>query len=96
MASSAIIVLSPLIFPAAMAAGIDPIHLGAVIVMNVAIGMITPPFGMNIFLGIVTFKVPYLEIVRHSLPFIAVAIFGLLLVTYIPILVTWLPRAAGY
>lgn len=94
--SSAIIVLSPLIFPAAMAAGIDPIHLGAVIVMNVAIGMITPPFGMNIFLGIVTFKVPYYEIVRHSMPFIAVAILGLLLVTYIPGLVTWLPHAVGY
>lgn len=92
--SSAIIVFSPLIYPAALAAGIDPIHLGAVIVMNVSIGMITPPMGMNIFLGIMTFKVSYMTAVRGSIPFILVALAVLGFVTYIPILTTWLPDLA--
>lgn len=92
--SSAIIVFSPLIYPAAIAAGIDPVHLGAVIVLNVALGMITPPMGMNIFLGIMTFKVSYMEAVRGSLPFILVALGVLVLVTYIPVLTTWLPKLA--
>lgn len=91
--SSAIIVFSPLIYPAAMAAGIDPIHLGAMIVLNVSIGMITPPMGMNIFLGIMTFKVSYMQAVRGSIPFIIVSLIVLALVTYVPVLTTWLPQA---
>ncbi|MFQ6019091.1 MAG: TRAP transporter large permease subunit, partial [Kiloniellaceae bacterium] len=94
--NSALIVLSPLVFPAAQAAGVDPIHLGAVIVMNVAIGMITPPFGLNIFIGITTFKVPYIEVVRSVIPFIGIAILALIIVTYVPGLVMWLPRVVGF
>lgn len=94
--NSALIVLSPLVFPAAQAAGVDPIHLGAVIVMNVAIGMITPPFGLNIFIGVTTFKVPYIEVVRSVIPFIGIALLALIIVTYVPELVMWLPRVVGF
>jgi C4-dicarboxylate transporter DctM subunit len=94
--NSAIIVLTPLFYPLATALAIDPLHLGAVVVMNVAIGMITPPFGINLFVGVATFKVPYLEIVRGLLPFIGVALAALALVTYAPALVTWLPRLVGF
>ncbi len=93
--NSAIIVLTPLIFPVAEALGIDPVHLGAVIVLNVAIGMISPPFGLNIFIGIATFKVPYWEVATSVWPFIAVAIVALVIVTYVPDLVLWLPRLTG-
>ena len=89
--SSAIIVLSPLIYPAAMGAGIDPVHLGAVIVLNVSIGMITPPMGMNIFLGVMTFRISYFEAVKGVMPFIAVSLLTLGLITYIPELSVWLP-----
>lgn len=90
--NSAIIVLAPLIQPAAMAVGLDPVHLGAVLVFNLAIGMITPPFGLNIFIGITTFRISYVEVVRSVLPFIVIGIVCLLLITYIPQLTTWLPQ----
>ena len=94
--NSAIIVLSPLVFPAALAAGVEPIHLGAVIVMNIAIGMITPPFGLNIFIGMATFRVGYGEIVRSVLPFIGIAIVVLVIVTYLAPATQWLPVLAGF
>ena len=92
--NSAIIVLTPLIFPAAEALGIDPVHLGAVVVLNVAIGMISPPFGLNLFIGVTTFKVPYWEAAKSVWPFILVALVALAIVTYVPDLVMWLPRLA--
>lgn len=89
--NSAIIVLTPLIFQAATAAGIDPIHLGAVIVANVALGMVSPPFGLNLFIGITTFRVSYREVVISVLPFIGLMLIVLLLLTYIPAISLLLP-----
>lgn len=89
--NSAIIVLAPLIFPTAMAVGIDPVHLGAILTLNLAIGMISPLFGINLFVGIVTFKSHFAEVVRGCLPFLALALLALALVTYIPSLIMWLP-----
>jgi len=93
--NSAIIVLTPLFAPIAQSLAIDPHHLGAVIVLNVAIGMVTPPFGLNLFVGVVTFRVPFLELSRSMLPFIGISLIALILVTYVPLLVTWLPRVVG-
>ncbi len=90
--NSAIIVLTPLIFPVAEALNVDPVHLGAVIVLNVAVGMISPPFGLNLFIGIATFKVPYWEVVKSVWPFIIVGLAALAIVTSVPDLVLWLPR----
>jgi len=90
--NSLIIVLTPLIYQAAMASGIDAIHLGAVIVANVALGMVTPPFGLNLFVGITTFRVSYLEVVRAVLPFIVLMLGVLALVTYIPAIALLLPN----
>lgn len=89
--NSAVIVVSPLIAPTAAAIGIDAVHLGAIVVFNLAIGMVSPPFGLNIFIGMTTFQVSYIRIVRNVLPFIALMLFALMLVTYIPQLVLWLP-----
>jgi C4-dicarboxylate transporter DctM subunit len=89
--NSAIIVLTPLIFQAAVATGIDPIHLGAVIVANVALGMVSPPFGLNLFIGITTFKVSYREVVTAVIPFLGLMLIVLAIITYIPAVVLWLP-----
>jgi C4-dicarboxylate transporter DctM subunit len=88
--NSAIIVLAPLVYPAAIAAGMDAVHLGAVLVLNLAIGMITPPFGLNIFIGITTFRISYAKIVASLMPFIAIAIGTLLVASYVPASVMWL------
>lgn len=90
--NSAIIVLTPLIYQAALAVGIDPIHLGAVIVANVALGMVSPPFGLNLFIGITTFKVSYREVVMAVLPFMGLMLLVLVIITYIPPVVLWLPN----
>ena len=92
--NSAVIVLSPLIAPAAEAIGVDGVHLGAIVVFNLAIGMISPPFGLNIFIGMATFRISYVEVVRSVLPFIAITIVALLIVTYVPALTLWLPGVA--
>ena len=93
--NSAIIVLTPLFAPIAQALAIDPLHLGAVIVLNVAIGTVTPPFGLNLVVGVVTFRAPFLELSRSMLPFIGISLIALILVSYVPSLATWLPRIAG-
>jgi len=93
--NSAIIVLTPLFAPIAQALAIDPLHLGAVIVLNVAIGMVTPPFGLNLFVGVMTFRVGFLELSRSMLPFIGISLIALVLISYVPILVTWLPGVVG-
>ena len=93
--NSLIIVLTPLIYQAALAAGIDPVHLGSVIVANVALGMVSPPFGINLFIGITTFRASYMEVVKAVLPFIGLMLLVLLLVTYIPAISLFLPRLLG-
>ncbi len=93
--NSAIIVLTPLFSPIATSLGIDPLQLGAIIVLNVAIGMITPPFGINLFVGVATFKLPYVEVARSLLPFIGIALVALVLISVVPALTTWLPRIVG-
>lgn len=87
----AIVVLSPLIFPTALALGIDPIHLGIVICFNLIIGMFTPPFGLNIFVSKTFTSIPMTESWKGLIPFISIALIVLLLVTYIPQLSLFLP-----
>ncbi|MFS0689371.1 TRAP transporter large permease [Sporosarcina sp. 179-K 8C2 HS] len=81
---AAIIVTAPLVYPAAMALGIDPVHLGVVVIANLAIGMYTPPFGMNIFVTQTITKIGLSEMMPGIFRFLAVNLVGLLLVTYIP------------
>lgn len=89
--NSAIIVLAPLIYHAALSAGIDPVHLGAVLTMNLAIGMISPPFGINLFVGIATFRSSFSEVVAGTFPFLLLALVALAITTYVPAVVMWLP-----
>ncbi|NYT69078.1 TRAP transporter large permease [Pusillimonas noertemannii] len=90
--NSAVIILAPLIHPTILALGLDGIHLGAVVVFNLAVGMVTPPFGLNIFIAMPTFRISYLEILKGVWPFIILSLVVLLIITYIPVLTTWLPH----
>src|SRR5699024_10285726 len=81
---AAITVTAPLIFPAAVAMGVDPVHLGVIMVTNLAIGMYTPPFGMNIFVAQTITRLELKEMVPGLCKFLAFNIAGLLLITYIP------------
>ncbi|MFZ1726451.1 MAG: TRAP transporter large permease [Albidovulum sp.] len=88
--NSIIIILVPFLYTVAMTAGIDPIHLGIVLCVNAAIGMFTPPFGLNLFVA-TGIGVTYREAVIGSLPFILIALLALLVITYIPAVSLWLP-----
>jgi C4-dicarboxylate transporter DctM subunit len=90
--NSAIIVLTPLVYPVSQAVGIDAVHLATIMVLNLAIGMLTPPFGLNIFVATGVFKIPYEKIVKGLMPFIAISLVVLLIITYVPATALWLPR----
>jgi C4-dicarboxylate transporter, DctM subunit len=93
--ASAILVLTPLLLPIALAIGVDPIHFGIIVTVNLSIGTFTPPFGINIFVAQSIFDVPLRSIYVGVLPFIAVAIVGLMILTYVPELSLWLVRLVG-
>ena len=82
--SSAILVLTPLLLPIVSAIGVDLIHFGIIMTVNLSIGMFTPPFGLNIFVAQALFKVPLKTIYPGLVPFIIINIVALMLVTYIP------------
>jgi C4-dicarboxylate transporter DctM subunit len=90
--ASAILVLTPLLLPMSLAIGVDPIHFGIIVVTNLSIGTFTPPFGVNIFVAQSIFNVPLRSIYAGLVPFIAVAIVGLMILTYVPELSLWLVR----
>jgi C4-dicarboxylate transporter DctM subunit len=93
--ASSILVLTPLLLPIATAVGVDPIHFGIIVVVNLSIGTFTPPFGINIFVAQSIFQVPLRSIYAGLVPFIAVAIVGLMIVTYVPALSLWLVQFIG-
>jgi len=88
---SAIVVVVPLLVPMAQVFGIDMTHLGIIFLVNLQLGYLTPPVGMNLFLSSYRFNKPVVEVARASLPMLLVLAAGVLLVTYVPWLTTWLP-----
>jgi C4-dicarboxylate transporter, DctM subunit len=82
--TSAILVLTPLLLPIAKAIGFDPIHFGIIMAVNLAIGMYTPPFGLNIFVMQAIFGLPVRRIVPGLVPFFLINVGALMLITYIP------------
>jgi C4-dicarboxylate transporter, DctM subunit len=81
---SAIIVVVPLITPLALAYGVDPVHLGIIFLTNLEIGYLTPPVGINLFISSFRFGKPVLELYRAALPFLAILLVGLMVITYWP------------
>ncbi|MEZ5657325.1 MAG: TRAP transporter large permease [Burkholderiaceae bacterium] len=89
--SGLLVIVAPLVFPIAIELGIDPIHLGIIMVVNMEIGMITPPVGLNLFVTAGVARMSVLGVVRAALPWVGLMFVFLLLVTYVPWLSTWLP-----
>ena len=89
--SGLIVIVAPLVFPIAIQLGIDPIHLGIIMVVNMEIGMITPPVGLNLFVTSGVAGMPMMRVVRAALPFLAVLFVFLIIITYVPIISTFLP-----
>jgi C4-dicarboxylate transporter DctM subunit len=87
---SAILILTPLLLPIAKSAGVDPVHFGVVVVMNLTIGTFHPPFGLNIFVCQAMFKVRSSTLYAGLIPFVVVAVAALLVVTYVPELSLWI------
>ena len=81
---SAILVVLPLIVPLGQAYGVDPVHLGIIFIVNLEMGFLTPPVGLNLFLASYRFKKPFMQICKYVLPFLAVQLTVVLLVTYVP------------
>jgi C4-dicarboxylate transporter DctM subunit len=90
--SSVVMITVPLLLPIGMALGIDPIHLGVIMVVNMEIGMITPPVGLNLFVASGITGLSLKDVIVASLPMTAILLVGLVMVTYIPAISLWLPR----
>jgi len=82
--SASIVVLAPLLLPVAMQFGVDPAHFGVIMVVNLALGMVTPPFGVNLFAACAVANLPIEKLLRPLLPFVAVALVCLMAITYMP------------
>jgi C4-dicarboxylate transporter, DctM subunit len=91
-----ILVILPIFIPTAHALGIDLVHFGVVVVVNIMIGLITPPYGLLLFIVSNISKTPLTPIVRDVMPFVAAMIAALAIITFFPETVLWLPRLAGY
>jgi tripartite ATP-independent transporter DctM subunit len=89
---AAIVVVVPLLVPIGQAFGLDPVHLGIIFLANMELGFLAPPVGINLLLASYRFNKPMLEVTRASLPMLLVMVIGVLLITYLPPLTTWLPH----
>ena len=91
-----LLVIVPIMIPTARALGIDLVHFGVVVVVNVMIGLLTPPFGLLLFIVASMTGQPLARIVRECVPFIGAAIAVLAVITFVPETILWLPRVFGY
>ena len=82
--SSAILILAPVLLPVAMALGVDPIHFGIIMIMNLEIGMMTPPLGLNLFIASGLTGMGVLKVTKAAMPSVAVLLVALLIVTFVP------------
>ncbi|MDR2375817.1 MAG: TRAP transporter large permease subunit [Treponema sp.] len=89
---SAILIVLPLIVPLGEAYGINPVHLGIIFIINLELGFLTPPVGLNLFLASYRFKKPFVDICRYVFPFLIIQLVVVMLVTYVPILSTFITR----
>lgn len=91
-----LLVVVPVLIPTAKALGIDMVHFGVVVVVNIMLGLVTPPYGLLLFIMTRIAEVPLKDLVRDVLPFLWAMIGSLALITLFPDLVLWLPRLLGY
>jgi tripartite ATP-independent transporter DctM subunit len=92
----AVLIFTPIFLPIVIEMGMDPVHFGIVMVLNLCVGLCTPPVGSVLFVGCGIAGVPITQVIRPLLPFFAAMIIALLIVTFVPDLSLWLPRAFGF
>lgn len=90
-----ILILAPIMLPIVQQYGVDPVHFGIIMTVNLAIGFVTPPIGTNLFVANALTKIPITRIAKHAIPFVAMFIFALLLITFIPEITMFLPDLLG-
>ncbi|MDO4435627.1 MAG: C4-dicarboxylate TRAP transporter large permease protein DctM [Cardiobacteriaceae bacterium] len=93
--SAIILILAPIFFPIAVELGIDPIHLGIIMVVNMEIGLITPPIGLNLFVASAVSGLPVTRVIKAAMPWLLILLFFLMLITYIPAISLALPNWLG-
>ena len=93
--SAIILILAPILFPIAVQLGIDPIHLGIIMVVNMEIGLITPPVGLNLFVTSAVTGMPLSAVIRAALPWLMILLAFLMVITYVPSVSMGLPRMLG-
>lgn len=91
----AVLVFTPILLPAVVALGIDPVHFGIIMIANLCIGLCTPPVGTCLFLGCSVGKTTIARVVPYAVPFFIAMAIAMLLITYVPALSLWLPRLLG-
>jgi tripartite ATP-independent transporter DctM subunit len=94
--SPAVLIFTPIFLPIVTNIGVDPIHFGIIMILNLSIGLCTPPVGTLLFIGCSISKIGIEKVIRPLLPIYAVMIFILLIITYFPELTLWLPRLFGF
>ncbi len=87
-----LVLIVPILFPITNALGIDPVHLGVLVTINITIGMLTPPVGLTLFLMSSIGKITIMDVARALVPFLVVLVASLFVITYVPGLVLWLPN----
>jgi len=90
-----ILIMAPILFPIAMELGIDPVHLGIIMVVNLEIGLVTPPIGLNLFVTAGITKMTIGQVMRAASPWLILLLGFLGLVTYVPAISLWLPKLLG-
>ena len=91
-----ILICTPIMLPVVKALGVDPVHFGMIMLLNLGIGLITPPVGPTLFVGCAIGKVTMEEVSRELWPFYGAMCVALLIITYVPAISLWLPRVLGY
>lgn len=93
--SAIVLIMAPILYPVAVKLGVDPVHFGIMLVVNMEIGLCTPPVGLNLYVGSAISKLGLTEVSKAALPWLLTALVFLMLVTYVPAISLWLPRALG-
>jgi TRAP-type C4-dicarboxylate transport system permease large subunit len=95
-ANAILLVIVPIFLPTAISLGVDPVHFGVIVVVKTMIGLATPPYGLLLFVVTSITRAPIRDTIKHLLPFLAIMIVGLAMITFVEDLVLWLPRLYGY
>ena len=94
-ASAAVIILTPIFLPVAVQLGIDPLFFGVLMVVNLGIGCITPPVGLDLFVASAIAEVPLERVMKAVIPYLMILIIDLLIFTFFPVIITFLPNLIG-